>query len=146
MELIDSIECLVIETATTLTGSARRTFMARTAKKLGPGGQRCAERALEWNRTTIRKGMRELECGLTCVDALVAHGDKRAEDYLPNLLADRTTIVDGQSQADPQFRTSCLSTRLSAAEVRRQLIFQKGCTDAELPIVDTIGTKLNKAE
>jgi hypothetical protein len=33
---------------------------------------------------------------------------------------------------------------LTAAEVRRQLIAQKGYTDAELPTSTTIGTKLNE--
>jgi hypothetical protein len=51
--------------------------------------------------------------------------------------------VDGQSQADPQFRTTRLYTRLTAAEVRQQLIAQRGYTDAELPTVQTIGAKLN---
>ena len=53
------------------------------------------------------------------------------------------TIVDSQSQADPQFRSRRLYTRLTAAEVRRQLIAQKGYTDADLPSAETIGTKLN---
>jgi hypothetical protein len=51
--------------------------------------------------------------------------------------------VDSQSQADPQFRTNRLYTRLDAAEVRRQLLVQKGYTDDELPCVQTITTKLN---
>jgi len=39
-------------------------------------------------------------------------------------------MVDSQSQADPQFRSHRLYTRLTAAEVRRQLIAQKGCLDS----------------
>jgi len=62
---------------------------------------------------------------------------------LPTLLTDSTAIVDAQSQADPQLRTARLYTRLSAAEVRQQLIVQQGYTDEELPTVDTIGAKLN---
>jgi hypothetical protein len=92
---------------------------------------------------TIRKGTHELESGLRCVDNFAARGRKRAEDHLPNLLTDITTIVDGQSQTDPQFRTNRLYTRLSAAEVRRQLIAHHGYTDAELPTAETIGAKLN---
>ena len=143
MELTDSLEALFIDTAKTLKGSVRRVFMARTVKELGPGGQRRAERELGWNRVTIRKGSRELESGFTCVDAFSARGRKRAEDYLPSLLTDIQAIVDSQSQTDPKFRTNRLYTRLSAAEVRRQLISQKGYTDAELPTVQTINTKLN---
>jgi hypothetical protein len=144
MELTDSLKGLLQDAATQLKGSARRVFMARTVKQLGPGGQRRAERELGWNRVTIRKGARELESGFAIVDAFALRGRKRAEERLPHLLADLTAIVDGQSQADPQFRTTRLYTRLTAAEVRRQLIAQKGYTDAELPTVQTIGAKLNE--
>ena len=143
MELTDSLKGLLTETAATLRGSERRHFMARTVQELGRGGQRRAERELGWCRGTIRKGMHELESGFTCADAYHARGRKRAEEHLPHLLADITAIVDSQSQADPQFRTTRLYTRLSAAEVRRQLILQHGYTDDELPTAETIGAKLN---
>ena len=142
MELSDSLKALFIETARALKGSARRVFMARTVKELGPGGQRPAERELGWRRATIRKGTRELDSGFAIVDAFALRGRKRAEEHLPDLLADIAAIVDGQSQADPQFRTTRLYTRLTAAEVRRQLIAQKGYTDDELPTAQTIGGKL----
>ena len=143
MELTDSLKALFIETTQALKGSGRRVFMARTVQELGPGGQRRAERALGWNRATIRKGTRELESGFAIVDAFALRGRKRAEEQLPHLLTDLVALVDGQSQADPQFRTNRLYTRLTAAEVRRQLLAQKGYTDEELPTVQTIGAKLN---
>lgn len=143
MELTDSLKALFIDTSKTLKSSSRRLFMARTVKELGPGGQRLAERELGWNRITIRKGTHELESGFVCLDAFSARGRKRAEDHLPNLLGDIRSIVDGQSQTDPQFRNQRLYTRLSAAEVRRQLIARKGYQDTELPAVQTISAKLN---
>src|SRR5918912_2389322 len=143
MELTDAVTGLLQDAAKQLKGSARRVFMARTVKQLGPGGQRRAERELGWNRVTLRKGTRELESGFAIVDAFALRGRKRAEERLPHLLPDLVAIVDGQSQADPQFRTNRLYTRLTAAEVRRQLIAQRGYTDAELPTVQTIGAKLN---
>lgn len=143
MELTDSLKALFITTATCLKGTARRLFMARTVQELGPGGQRRAERELGWGRPTIRTGQHELDSGFSCVDAFSARGRKRAEEHLPTLLTDISAIVDSQSQTDPQFRTTRLYTRLSAAEVRRQLIAQKGYTDDQLPTVKTIGTKLN---
>ena len=143
MELTASLKALFIDTAKTLKGSARRVFMARTVKELGDGGQRRAERELGWSRVTIRKGTRELTSGSPIHDNFAARGRKRAEAHLPTLLTDITAIVDGQSQTDPQFRTTRLYTRLSAAEVRRHLIAQKGYIDAELPTAETIGTKLN---
>jgi hypothetical protein len=143
MECTDSLKALFVETARSLKGSARRLFMARTVKELGPGGQRRAERDLGWSRVTIRKGTHELESGFQCLDAFSARGRKRAEDHLPHLLSDIKALVDSQSQTDPQFRTTRLYTRLSAAEVRRQLIAQKGYTDDALPTVQTLTTKLN---
>ena len=144
MELTEAVKDLLVQTAKTLRGSARRLFMARTVQALGQGGQRQAERELGWNRGTIRKGLHELEQGIVCADAFSARGRKRSEDHLPTLLSDITAIVDSQSQADPQFRTTRLYTRLTATEVRRQLIAQKGYTDEELPTAETIGTKLNQ--
>ena len=143
MELTHSLKALFIETAQSLKGSARRLFMARTVQELGSGGQQRAERELGWSRMTIRKGTHALTSGIICLDAFAARGRKRAEAHLPSLLPDIKAMVDSQSQADPQFRTTRLSTRLTAAEVRRQLIALKGYTDAVLPTVPTITTTLN---
>ncbi len=143
MELTEAVKELLLKTAKALKGSERRLFMARTVQALGEGGQRLAEGELGWNRGTIRKGMHELEHGMVCVDAFSLRGRKRSEDHLPHLLIDITAIVDGQSQADPQFRTTRLYTRLTATEVRRQLMTQFGYTEEELPTAETLGTKLN---
>jgi len=143
MELTDELKTLFIETAGTLKGSDRRVFMAHVVKLLGKGGQRCAEKELGWNRRTIRKGMHELESGIRCVDYYAGRGRKRAEEHLPHLLDDMKAILDEQSQTDPTFKTTRLFTRLSAAEVRRQLIAQKGYTDDELPCEETIRVKIN---
>jgi len=144
MELTSEVKALLLNTAKDLKGSALRRFMARTVQALGKGGQRLAERELGWNRGTIRKGMREVEHGIVCVDAFSLRGRKRSEEHLPNLLIDLKAIVDSQSQADPQLRTNRLYTRLTAAEVRRQLLAQKGYTDEELPTEETIANKLNE--
>ena len=104
MELVKEVKELLIETAKSVKGSARRLFLARTVRALGEGGQRLAERELGWNRGTIRKGLHELEHGIVCIDAFSLRGRKRSEEHLPNLLNDMTAIVDGQSQADPQCR------------------------------------------
>jgi hypothetical protein len=143
MEFTDSLKALFVETARSLKGSTRRLFMARTVKELGPGGQRRAARDLGWSRVTIRKGTHELESGFQCLEAFSARGRKRVEDPLPPLLSDIKALVDSQSQTAPQFRTARLYTRLSATEVRRQLIAQKGYTDDALPTVQTLTTKLN---
>jgi hypothetical protein len=142
VELTASLTTLLQETAQQLRGSARRVFMAKTVRELGKGGQRQAARELGWSRMTIRKGTHELDSGIVCLDNFAGRGRKRAEEHLPHLLEDLRALVDSQSQADPQFRTTRLYTRFSAAEVRRQLIAQRGYTDAELPTAETIGAKL----
>jgi hypothetical protein len=142
MELTDSLKSVFLDTAKQLKGSARRIFMARLVKELGPGGASRAEREWGWKRKTLRKGTHEVESGIACVDAFGARGRKLAEEHLPNLLVDLKAIVDGQSQTDPPFKNTRLSTRLTASEVRRQLIHQKGYRDEELPTATTIATKL----
>jgi hypothetical protein len=134
---------VLIDTAKTLKGSQRRVFMARTVDAMGRGGQIWAGAHLRWNRETIRKGMHELRSGMTCVDAFHCRRRKPAEEHLPRLLDDIRAIADGHSQADPRFQTDRLFTRISAAEVRRQLIASKGYTDEQLPTQQTINKKLN---
>ena len=134
---------VLIDTAKTLKASQRRAFMAKTVKAMGRGGQLWAEAHLGWNRGTLRKALHELDSGMTCLDAFHCRRRKPAEEHLPRLLDDIREIADGHSQADPKFQTDRLFTRISAAEVRRQLIARKGYTDAELPTQQTINTKLN---
>jgi hypothetical protein len=143
MELTEEVKELLIKTAKELKGSACRLFLARTVRALGKGGQRRAEEEFGWDRGRIRKGEHELKSRIVCIDAFGQRGRKRSEEHLPNLLKDITSIVDGQSQADPQVRSTRLYTRMTAAEVRRQLITTHHYTDAELPTVTTIMTKLN---
>lgn len=133
-----------IETAKVLKGHQRRLFMARVVNSLGRGGLSFAQRELGWNDGTVRKGQHELRTGIECLDAVNQRGRKKAEEKLPNLLADIEEIVDSQSQIDATFQTNQLYTRLSAAEVHQQLILQKGYTAEELPTAKTIGIKLNE--
>jgi hypothetical protein len=134
---------VLIAAAEALKGSQRRLFMAKAVQAMGRGGQRWAEDHLGWCRDTIRKGAHELRSGMTCVDAFSSRRRKPAEEHLPRLLDDIRSIADGQSQADPKFQTNRLFTRISAAEVRRQLIATRGYTDEQLPTQQTINTKLN---
>jgi hypothetical protein len=133
---------VLIDAAKALKGSQRRLFMAKAVQAMGRGGQLWAEAHLGWNRETIRKGTHELRSGMTCVDAFHCRRRKPAEEHLPRLLDDIRSIADGQSQADPRFQSKRLFTRISAAEVRRQLIATKGYTDEQLPTQQTINKKL----
>jgi hypothetical protein len=144
VELTESLKSLLKETAQTLKGHERRRFMAKTVEELGSGGQRLAERELGWHRDLIRKGQREVSSGIICVDAFKSRGRKLTERHLPMLLEDIRAIVDRQSQTDPQFRTNRLYTRLSAAQVRVELMEQKGYSSQELPTSETLRKRLNE--
>lgn len=96
-----------------------------------------------WNRVTISKAIKELNSGITCIDNYLGRGHYKAESYLPNLLSDIKKLVDDQSQIDPSFKSQRLYMRLSAAQVRHQLIEKFGYADEELPSSETIRVKLN---
>lgn len=144
MSEISLFKRLLQETAQSLKGYAKRTFMARAVEDIFKGMPYRAEQELGWNRETVSKGLHELRSGVECVDGRAgATGRKPAEARLPNLLPDIRDLVDGQSQTDARFRTNRLYTRMSAAEVRRQLHETKGYRTEELPSEETIRRKLN---
>lgn len=143
-ELTPEQKALYINTAKKLKGTDRRQFMAAVVKSFGIGGQTFAERELGWNRRTIRKGMGELESGEPIQDGYERSGRKRVEVKLINLLQDIQAIVEPYTQADPSLKSTRLYSRLSAAEVRRQLVEQKGYLETELPSAETIRLRLNE--
>lgn len=144
LEITPELKDVFVETAIMLKGGKKRLFMARVVKSLGRGGSAYAEEEFGWNRGTIRKGMSELESGIVIEDRFSDRGRKKIEEHLPNLLQDMADIVDPASQTDPTFQSTKLYTRLSAAEVKQQLMDQKNYTPEQVPSVGTISLKLNK--
>ena len=143
MDITPEMRDLIIRTAQQLPlGAARRRYLADTVVTLRLG-QRQAQQLFGWGRDTLRKALHERRTGLTCVDAFAARGRKAAEVHLPRLLEDIKDLVQEHVQVDPTFQTTRLYCRLTAAEVRRQLLRRKGYTDEELPGVKTITDKLN---
>jgi len=130
---------LIIRTAKSLPlGAPRRRYMADTVATLALG-QRQACDLFGWGRDTLRKALQERHSGMTCVDAFCCRGRKPAEFHLPRLLQDIKDIVQDHLQADPTLKTKRLYCRLTAPEVRRQLISRKGYTDTQLPYQDDYG-------
>ena len=85
MELIITPELKRVwaQTLAQLSGAARRVFMASVIKGLPRGGASQAQIALGWDRTTLRKGLHELNCGVVCLDAVALRGRKPLEAKLP---------------------------------------------------------------
>ncbi len=144
MEITEALGKLLNETKANLSGYQRRHFMAETVKTICAGSATQAERTLGWNRSTLHKALAELEGGFCYIDQGHRRGRKKAESHLPQLLDDICEIAEQCSQTDPTFRTTQLYTRLTAREVRRQLMQQKAYTEEALPCVETIRLKLNQ--
>lgn len=129
----ESVKSLIKSAANKIKGSLRRKFMAETVVELGSGGQSLAEREFGWNRLTIRKGMHELRSGIKCIDAYCLRGRKKSEVRLPNLERDIHSIVEPKTQADGTLHTTRLYVKMTAKEVRNQLITQKDYKDEDIP-------------
>jgi transposase len=142
MQLDAEVCTLIRQTADEFAGAQRRRFLARTVAHLGLS-QRQAQRYFGWSRDTLRKAQHEARSGITCCDATSRRGRKPAEFHLPHLLDDLRAIAQDHCQTDPTFQTTRLYCRLTAAEVRRQLVQRTGYAEDRLPCVQTIGAKLN---
>jgi len=142
MELSPEVRTFIRQTAADFSGAQRRAYMARTAAQFDLS-QRQAQRYFGWGRDTLRKAQHEARSGITCCDATSRRGRKPAEFHLPHLLDDIRAIAQAHCQTDPTFQTTRLYCRLTAPQVRRQLIERKGYSADALPTVQTIGVKLN---
>ncbi len=110
---------------------------------LGWGGQRYVEKTFGWDRKTIRKGQQERDAGEPALDGRCRSGCKKAEEHCPRLLDDIVDILDTTGQTDPTFRSTRIYTPITAREVRRRLLEQKGYTDSQLIGERSLRTKLN---
>lgn len=144
IELSDALVTLLNATKRQLKGSDRRLFMARVVQRLGPGGQRKAEKRLGWNRKTIRKALKELDSGIVCIDAFSLRGRNSALERWPHLVDDIHQIVAPHCQTDATFRTSTLYTRLTASKTRQLLITEKGYDPHQMPARRTLNRLLNR--
>jgi len=144
IELNEALIPLLQATKDQLKGSDRRLFMARVVQRLGPGGQRKAERLLGWNRCTIGKALKELDSGFVCVDAFSLRGRKGVLELWPNLDDDIHQLVAPDCQTDATFRTSTLYVRLTASKVRQLLITEKGYDPQQMPARRTLSRLLNR--
>ena len=126
-----------------LSGQARRLFMASVVMGMGRGGVAWAKRELGWDRTTVRKGMHELESGVACFDNVGLRGRKGFAAKLPQLQDDLRAIGEASSQTDPTFRTTQLYRRLTAAEAKRQLL-ERGYSEKDIPSERSLCRMLGK--
>lgn len=127
-----------------LTGHDRRIFVAEVALRVCDGNARQAEEVFGWGRETVRKGLEELRTGTRIVDNFAARGRTRSEDRQPQLADDIRDLVEPKTQADPELKSTRRYTNLSAAELRRALIDQKGWSEQNVPAERTLRDILNR--
>jgi len=132
MELTDALKMVFVETAQSLRGAKRRLFMARIVKMLGRGGIQRAEKNLVGTGSRSAKGCMNWRVALR-VSIIFRPRSEMGRRTLAEAGAKPTGDSATQSQIDPSFKTERLYTRLSAAEVRRQLIEQKGYSETNVP-------------
>jgi hypothetical protein len=127
-----------------LTGTKKRAFMAKVTEDYFEGSARKAETYLGWNRQAVILGQKEKETGIFCQDNYRARGRKKTELNQPSLEADINSLVDGQAQADPSFKSTLCYARISARAVREALILSQSYQYEQLPCRQTIGEILNR--
>lgn len=137
MRLLPSLELA----CSNLKGSSKRMFLGQLAIDIGYGGQSLVSKTLDVTRNTISKGIEEVKTGIAIEDKFYERGKKPLEKTHPKLIADIDKILDNASQIDPKFTSERLYTRLTASEVRRQLI-KKGYSEKGLPCNQTIRNKM----
>jgi len=142
LKLTKAVKKVLQSAIAALQGPARRLFIASVVTQMGRGGQRRAATELGWNRGVIRKGLHELRGGIICVDAFSARGRKRLAERQPGLEKDLRQIAEAASQTDPTLRTTRLYRRLTAREVRRRLLEEKGYRPEQLPSERTLRRQL----
>jgi transposase len=108
-----------------LTERARRRWSAVEAKSLGRGGVSAVSFATGIARSTIQRGIRELDSAdLPAADRQrhVGGGRKRVDDTDAELLTALDRLVEPESRGDPEspLRWTCKSTRRLARELTKQ--------------------------
>jgi hypothetical protein len=142
-DTVETYDALIRSGARRLTGYQRRLFQAEVVTALCGGNARQAEYRFGWGRETVEKGLHEQQHGVRCLENFAAKGRKRSEEKDPQLAADIRAIVEPQSYADPELKSSRRYSNLSAAEVRAALL-QKGYPEDQLPSERTMRDILNR--
>lgn len=142
--LFDSQEDRLIRSAARrLKGRERRLFIAEVTVELCEGNARLSETRFGWGRETASKGMQEL-CDNVRIKRAPGGGRPSWEQRHPQLAVDIRAIVEPKTQADPELKSSRRYTNLSAAEVRKALLEEKGYRDEDVPAERTLRDILNR--
>lgn len=149
----ETTKMLLKDAAKKLTGTKKREFMAKTTIELFEGSARRAERQLGWSRQAVELGLNEMRTGIKYIGNYRVCGRKKTEEKIPQLEQDIYSLVDPESQADPELKHNFAYTRLTAKAVKQALIEDKGYREDQLPkewalrkILNRLGYRLRKVK
>jgi transposase len=119
---IDTLQEKYVGLASVFTERSRRLWAATEARALGHGGIALVEQATGISRSTIQRGLRELESGKTVDPGRTRKpggGRKRAVDKDESLLTDAEALVEPTASGDPDspLRWTTKSVRHLEAEL-----------------------------
>jgi hypothetical protein len=141
-EISDAVKSIIKNTAKKLRGVQKREFIAEVTLELLEGNARKAEREFGWGRDTVKKGIRELETRIRCIDNYAARGNKRTEEKFPRVGEDIRSIVDSDGNLNPAYETYFPQGKVTAKGVLQTLIQEFNYSDDQLPNENTIGNML----
>ena len=118
--------------------------MAEVAESICYGSPRLTETEFGFGRHTVEIGMHEKRTGLICYGNYASSGKQKTEDISPQLIQDILSLVEPESQADPQLRNTFAYTRVTAKNVRQKLVEEKNWDEGLLPQVRTFNNILNR--
>ncbi len=119
---LDTLQAKYTALAPVFTERSRRLWAATEARALGHGGIALVEQATGISRSTIQRGMRELEAGETVDPSRTRRrggGRKRTVDQDVGLLTDLEALVEPTASGDPDspLRWTTKSVRRLEAEL-----------------------------
>lgn len=139
-QTVEAINLLVAQ----IPWPARRQAMAQVTVTLLEGKPRVAEDVFGWGRSTVELGLNELRTGIICQNDLKNRRRPKTEEKFPEMLSDIHDIMEPESHADPQLRTTLYYTNMTASSVRQALIDDKGWPEEQVPGLRTISNILNR--
>ena len=143
-KLNEKIKSLIKDACKRLTGVKRRAYQADITMEYFDGSEHKAEREMGWWRESVKKGLKESQSGIRCVDNYQGRGRNRTEDKIPGIKEDIISLVEPQTQADPSMKSSLTYTRITGKALRKALINEKGYNDEDLPTEETLSNILNR--
>jgi hypothetical protein len=132
-EIIETISFLIAR----IPWPSRRQAMAKVTIGLLNSKPRVAEDVFGWGRSTVKLGMNELRTGIVCLNDISKRCKPKTEEKYPEMLSDIHKIMEPESQADPQLRTTLSYTNMTASSVREALL-EKGWSNDKVPSVRTM--------